>query len=315
MGTIAQLVPNEDAEAFDAYSRAVIDVVETIGPAVASLAIKRWRHEGAGSGFAIAPDGILLTNSHVVHGASSVQVRLRDGSELLARVVGDDPPTDLAVVRVHASSLPHVAIDGRGRAQPGQLAIAIGNPLGFDATVSAGVVSAIGRTLFGEGRAIDDLIQHTAPLNPGSSGGPLLSSSGTLLGINTAMIHRSQGIGFAVPAASAHWVVGQLLAHGRVTRSVIGIAGFTRPLGTALRELREEGPPSAVEVREVMAGGPAETAGVRPGDVLLRFDGKPIETVTQLSRMLWRAEAGREAELLLARNRTLHALRIRAIAG
>jgi S1-C subfamily serine protease len=299
MGTVTEIA-KRDEQALDAYSSAVVRVVERIGPAVASLGVRRWRREGTGSGFAIAPDGILLTNSHVVHQAAQIRVRLRDGSELDATVVGDDPPTDLAVVRVRANDLPFVAVDARTAPIPGQLAIAIGNPLGFDATVSAGVVSATGRMLFGREHTIDDLIQHTAPLNPGSSGGPLLNSAGELLGINTAMIHQSQGIGFSVPAATAHWVAGQLLAHGRVRRAVIGIAGVTRPLGR-LRELRSEGAATGVEVREVMANGPAQSAGVQVGDVLLRFDGRPIETVTALSRLLWRWE-GAEAALDIARD-------------
>lgn len=315
MGTLRELVPIDDEEAFDAYSHAVIGVVDRVGPAVVSLAVQRWRREGAGSGFVIAPDGLVLTNSHVVHGAARVQVRLRDGRELSAKVVGDDPATDLAVVRVTASDLPHLSIDARTRATPGQLAVAIGNPLGFDATVSAGVISATGRALWGDGRSIDDLIQHTAQLNPGSSGGPLLSSRGALLGINTAVISRSQGIGFAVPAATASWVAGQILAHGRVRRSVIGIAGTTRPLTGALRALREDGAPSAVEVREVMDGGPAERAGVRAGDVILRLDERPIESVTQLSRSLWRIEPGGEIALALARGTRPLTTVVRPVAG
>lgn len=314
MGTTLR-APLPDAEVFDAYSRAVIGVVDRVGPAVVSLAVRRWRGEGAGSGFLIAPDGLVLTNSHVVHGAARVQVRLRDGRELSARVIGADPATDLAVARVPATSLPHVALDADTSAVPGQLAIAIGNPLGFDSTVSAGVVSAIGRALWNEGHAIDDLVQHTAPLNPGSSGGPLLGSDARVLGVNTAVISRSQGIGFAIPATTASWVAGQLLAHGRVRRSVIGIAGSTRPLSGALRRLREEGAATAVEVRDVKPDGPADRAGVRAGDVLLRLDERAIETVTQLSRSLSRLEPGREVSLLLARDARAITARLRPVLG
>lgn len=299
---VTALPRGRDEHALDAYSRAIVDVVDTVGPCVASLAVRRWRREGAGSGFVVAPDGVLLTNSHVVHGASHVQVRLRDGSELRGRVVGDDPATDLAVVRVDAHQLAYLEV-GEARPVPGQLAIAIGNPLGFDATVSAGVVSATGRTLHqGGGRMIDDLVQHTAPLNPGSSGGPLAGGHGQLLGINTAVIHRSQGIGFAIPTATASWVLGQLLRHGAVRRSVLGIAGMTRPLLGRLRELRERGSASAVEVQEVQRDGAAARAGVRPGDVLLAFEGVPVESITGLSRALWRFPPGQRARLDVARD-------------
>lgn len=302
----ARAVPIEpratDAQALDAYSRAVVDVARDVGPAVCSLAVRRWRHHGAGSGFVVDADGVVLTNAHVVDGASRLGVRLPDGREASGSVVGTDPATDLALVRIDASGLATLDVPDAAPPTPGQLAIAIGNPLGFDATVSAGVISATGRTVRpGRGRAIDDLIQHTAPLNPGSSGGPLLDSRGQLLGINTAVIFRSQGLGFAIPSSTARWVVEQLRVHGEVRRSVIGIAGLTRPLAGRLQELRPEGGGRAVEVREVLSDGPAERAGVRPGDLLLELDGRSIESVHQLSRMLWRWPPGSAAKLSIAR--------------
>jgi S1-C subfamily serine protease len=295
----------DDSDALDAYSNAVVSVVDRIGPAVASLSVPRWGAQGAGSGFFIAPDGLLLTNSHVVHRASKVHVRLRDGHETVADVIGEDPASDIALVRVRGSSVPYVELEPQASLVVGQLAIAIGNPLGFDATVSAGVISAIGRSLMAQRGAIDDLVQHTAALNPGSSGGPLLDSRGRLLGINTAMIPRSQGIGFAVSAQSAHFVTGQLLAHGRVRRAVLGIAGVTRPLPGRLRDRHPDKSPSAIEVREIAPGSAAERAGLRTGDLLVRFEGGAIESVGALQRALARSGPNRQAQLTLLRDDAL----------
>ena len=212
-----------EQELLDAYSRAVVACVERTAPSVVSLSVwQARRRRGEGSGLIVTPDGYILTNSHVVSGASSVVATFVDGEQAQGRVVGDDPATDLALVRVEGHQLPHAQVQAGPRPRPGQLAIAIGNPLGFDATVSSGVISALGRSLTGpRGELIDDLIQHTAPLNPGNSGGPLLASDGRVLGINSAMAGHSQAIGFAIPVETAAWVVGELLARGKVQRDLL----------------------------------------------------------------------------------------------
>ena len=278
-------------------------VVERVGPAVVSLSLAR--RGGAGSGFAVAPDGYLLTNHHVaVQDGKPARLRARwpDGEELRADVVGGDAATDLALLRVSASApLPFLEVGGAA-ARPGQLAVAIGNPLGFESTVTAGVVSAVGRSMRGrDGRLIDNVIQHTAPLNPGNSGGPLVDSAGRVLGVNTAMISRSQGIGLAVPAATAAWVVGELLARGRVRRAWLGIAAQTRPLDRRLARFHELEQRSAVEVMSLEERAPAVAAGLREGDLLCRFAGEAVGTIDRLQALLSAWPPGRPAELFLLR--------------
>ena len=291
----------DDEDLLDAYSRAVIGVVDAVGPAVVSLGLSGERGpRGAGSGVAIAPDGYVLTNSHVVRGARGVEVGLTDGRRLPARIVGEDPSTDLAVVRAHASGLPFATLASQAP-RPGQLAVAIGNPLGFESTVSAGVVSAVGRALRGrDGRLVENVIQHTAPLNPGSSGGPLVDVRGRVLGVNTAIIAMAQGIGFAIPAATASWVVPRLLAEGRVRRGWLGLAGRTRPVPRALAR-RLDLAASAVEVLQVVPGGPAEQAGVRVGDWIVRFAERPVASIDDLHRELTEWSTGRAAPLGVVR--------------
>lgn len=293
---------NDDAvDPLDAYSRAVIDVVERVAPAVVSIAVGGGRGGGAGSGFAVTPDGYLMTNSHVVSGHRSVRVRTATGETIEALVSGDDPATDLALVRVDASALAsHLAVDG-GPPRVGQLAVAIGNPLGFESTVSTGVVSALGRSLRGRtGRLIDQVIQHTAPLNPGNSGGPLLDGRGRMIGVNTAIIARSQGIGFAIPAETAAWVLGQLLAHGRVRRAWLGVGARHRPLDRRLAYHHGLGR-SAVEIQSVEPNSPAAHAGLRDGDLIVRFSDTPIGGVDELHRALRGWQAGQAAELEIVR--------------
>lgn len=300
-----------DAPLFDAYSRAVIGVVEQVAPAVVSLEVKQRRgrgNPGAGSGFLVTPDGYLLTNSHVVSGSATIQVRTAAGEVSEGRLVGDDPATDLAVVHVEPSRLAgpgmaisYVDLSKRARPRPGQLAIAIGNPLGFESTVSTGVVSALGRSLRGRGgQLIDDVLQHTAPLNPGNSGGPLLDSNGRLLGVNTAIIARSQGLGFAVGVETAAWVLSQLLATGRVRRGWLGIGGRGRSLDRRLALAHQLGP-SAVEVQSVEAQGPADRAGLREGDLLVAFAGAPVTSIDDLHRLLRDWLPSKSAVLVLLR--------------
>jgi len=300
---LVEPAPNDD-DLLDAYSRAVVDVVDRIGPAVASLTLGRRgrRPDGEGSGVVVAPDGYLLTNSHVVKGRSNVSVTLDRGRCLGGRVVGDDPATDLALVRVDGSSLPFALLDETVTARSGQLAIAIGNPLGFQSTVSTGVVSAVGRSLRGRNsRLIDDVLQHTAPLNPGSSGGALADSRGRILGINTAMIPRSQGIGFAIAASTAAWVLTQLLTRGRVRRAVLGIGAQTRPLDRRLAHHHGLALATAVEILAVEKRSAAARAGLRDGDILVAFAGRAVATIEDLLRMLRDWQPGQPVALRILR--------------
>ncbi|HEY4179806.1 MAG TPA: trypsin-like peptidase domain-containing protein [Kofleriaceae bacterium] len=294
----------DDRDLLDAYSRAVVGVVERAGAAVVSLevAISTRRGQGAGSGFAVTPDGYVMTNSHVVHGAKKIKVNTPTGESVTARIVGDDPATDLALVQIDPSALgAYLAIDGALSPRVGQLAVAIGNPLGFESTVSTGVVSALGRSLRGKGnRLIDGVIQHTAPLNPGNSGGPLLDGSGRVLGVNTAIIARSQGIGFAVAVETAAWVLGELLTHGRVRRAWLGVGATRRPLDRRLAYHHGLGR-SAVEIQSIEPNSPAAKAGLRDGDLLVRFADKAIEGIDELHRALRSWPAGTSTQVVVIR--------------
>src|SRR6202030_2917040 len=296
-------VPPDEAALLDAYSRAVIDVVDRVGPAVVRLDVTgsgEHRHGGTGSGVIVAPDGLVLTNSHVVGGtAARVKVTTVDGRSLTARVVGDDPDTDLALVRVDAPvTLPAATLGNSKLLKRGQLVIAIGNPLGFESTVTTGVVSALGRSLRARsGRLIDDVIQTDAALNPGNSGGPLVSSRGEVVGINTAIIMGAQGICFAIAANTAKFVLGELVRHGRVRRGYIGVSAAQTRLP---RRLRHEGgvtQDSAVVVAGVEPASPADRAGLVAGDVLLALDGQAVTGADDLIRILTGDKIGRKVEL------------------
>ena len=307
----------DDSDLLDAYSSAVVRVVERVGPAVVSLAAEHQaasgrRSGGAGSGVVIAPDGYLLTNSHVAGGARRISVTLQDGRSVAGRVVGDDPATDLALVRAETGGLPFAELRGEGAVRPGQLGIAIGNPLGFHSTVSTGVVSAVGRTFPGQdGRLIEDVIQHTAPLNPGNSGGPLVDSRGRVIGINTAIIPFAQGIGFAISAQTAAWVLPHLLAHGRVRRSLLGISVEMRPIEARLRHRHAIGGSRAPTIVAVGAGSPAEAAGLRPGDRILAFAGTPTYQPGTLQRLLAEWPHGERASVALLRGEERLELEVR----
>jgi S1-C subfamily serine protease len=267
----------------------VVDVVERVSPAVVLLTGKdRGRSEGGmGSGCVLSPDGYVLTNSHVVHGRIEMIALSADGDRLAAAVVGDDPATDLAVVRLSARDLPHAELGESAALKVGQLVIAMGSPLGFQSTVSTGIVSALGRSMRGqEGRMIDNVIQHTAPLNPGNSGGPLVDSGARVVGINTAIIAMAQGLGFAVPASTARWVVGELISHGRVRRWQLGIQAATVPLAKRLVRALDLLSEQAIEVAGVIAGGAADQAGLREGDVVVAVDGRIVAGVDDLHRLL-----------------------------
>ena len=249
---------------------------------------RHWpEREGAGSGVVIAPDGYILTNSHVVHNARRLTTTFTDGTQVMARLIGEDPATDLAVIRAEASGLSYALLGDSASLRVGQLVITMGNPLGFQSTVSTGVVCALGRASRSrEGRLIENIIQHTAPLNPGNSGGPLLDSRGRVVGINTAIIMMAQGIGFAIPVNTARWVVSQLLTHGRVRRGYLGIAGRERPLGRRLVRFHNLANERAVEVVSAEPNGPARQAGLREGDLVVAINEQAVTSIDDLHRFL-----------------------------
>src|SRR3954468_7060576 len=284
-------VPPDDEALLDAYSQAIIDVVDGVGPAVVKIDV--WHggkptRAGSGSGVIVAPDGLVLTNSHVVGGASRVELMTTEGRALTARVVGDDPDTDLALVRADApATLPAAKLGDSKRLRRGQLVVAIGNPLGFESTVTVGVVSALGRSLRARsGRLIDDVIQTDAALNPGNSGGPLVSSRGEVIGVNTAIIQGAQGICFAVAANIANFVLGELVRHGRVRRAYIGISAqqTTIPRRMQLANGLTQG--SAATITESVPGSPANRSGLLTGDMIVRLDGEPVTGADDLIRLL-----------------------------
>jgi S1-C subfamily serine protease len=297
-------IPSADAEALDAYSQAVIKAVTRVGPAVVSLSIsrqapERWRRRGipelhgAGSGVIIAPDGYILTNSHVVRSSNNVEVRFQDGRTLPARSVGEDPYNDLAVVQVADAGLPAAELGDSSRLRVGQLVVAVGNPLGFQATVTAGVISALGRTLRAEtGRLIENVIQTDAALNPGNSGGPLADSRGVVIGINTAVIAGFQGICFAIPVDTAKWVASQLIREGRVRYAYLGVAAQTVSLDRRLALAHHIEAVTAVRITEVHSDTAASRAGLRPGDLLVRIGDQPVATLDDLLRVLGRHPVG-----------------------
>jgi len=306
--TSAPPPPAGDRELLDAYSEAVIAVVERVGPAVASVSVAARReggpHGGSGSGVLFTPDGYLLTNAHVVRGAKRVGVALTDGSTLEASVAGTDEPTDLAVIAVDGSRLPYAELGSSAKLRVGQLVVAIGNPLGFSSTVSAGVVSALGRTMRAtSGRLMEGIIQSDVALNPGNSGGPLLDTSGAVIGINTAIIAFAQGIGFAIPATTADFVVSQLLQHGRVRRARLGLSGGNRPIDRRLARLLGLASDSAVEILSLTQPSAASRAGLRAGDWLLALDREPTPSVDALIHLLTSERIGVPIEATLLRGR------------
>jgi S1-C subfamily serine protease len=301
--------PSED-EALDAYSRVVSTVAARVTPAVVKIDVNRRRSAatspgdgGSGSGFLFTPDGFILTNSHVVSGASSLGVTLTDGREMPGHVVGDDPHTDLAVVRVHTTDpLQAVTLGDASRLQVGQLVVAIGNPYGWKGTVTAGVISALGRSLRARsGRLIDDVIQTDAALNPGNSGGPLVDSRGRVIGVATAMIGGAQGLCFAISMSTAEIVAASLMREGKVRRSYIGIGGQTVPIPRKVVRHHELPVDTGLLVVSVEPGSPAARSGIADGDILVAFGDTPLPTIDSLVRLLTEDRAGVTATTTLLR--------------
>ncbi len=301
----------DDSALLDAYSRTVVSAVTRVAPAVVNIDVtqrvngRRGAGEisGNGSGFIITPDGFILTNSHVVHAANSITVNLPDGREYPAQLTGDDPDTDLAVIRIDAPQLTHVRLADSESLRVGQLVIAIGNPLGFQASVTSGVISALGRSMHAQsGRLIDNIIQTDAALNPGNSGGPLVNSAGEVVGVNTAMIRPAQGICFAIASNTAKLVAGWLIRDGRIRRGYIGVAGQNVPIHR--RIVRFYGLPlqTGVLVVSVEEKSPAKRAGLREGDLIVAFNGQPVGSVHDLHKVLVGEQIGVSAKLTIIRH-------------
>jgi S1-C subfamily serine protease len=305
---VASLHPGprgDDGVLLDAYSRAVVDAVDVVGPAVVKVDAER----GGGSGILFTPDGLTLTNSHVIAGAARIRVALPDGRSLRADLVGDDPQTDLAVLRIDASGLAYATLADSRAVRVGQIAIAVGNPYGFQHSVTAGVVSALGRSLrSGSGHLMDDIIQTDAALNPGNSGGPLVTTGGEVIGVNTATILPAQGLCFAIASNTARFVASCLLTDGRIRRSYIGIGGQTVPIPRALARANSLATTAGVLVTSVEAGGAAARSGLCDGDVIVACGGVAISGVDDLLRQLTADRIGAATSVAILRGGRLRHL-------
>jgi S1-C subfamily serine protease len=333
------LPDGRDVAPLDAYSRAVIRAAELVGPSVVNIDVSRRPpqadrrggggrvpgsrtpapperapepgYAGSGSGFVITADGFVLTNSHVAHGADQLRVTLGDGRELDAQLVGDDPETDLAVLRVDGADLIPARLGDSRTLRVGQLVVAIGNPYGFQATVTAGVVSALGRSLRADGgQLIDNLIQTDAALNPGNSGGPLVTAHGDVIGVNTAIIAPAQGLCFAIAISTAIYVAGRLIRDGHITRGRIGVAGQTTPIRRRVVRYFDLPIETGVLVAGVEPAGPAQRAGLLPGDLIVAVDGEPLPDVDTLHRLLTEATIGRPMTLRVVRLTSLKEMKV-----
>ena len=306
-----------DLNLLDAYSQAVVRAAERVSPSVVFIEVAKDRPggrpptpelHGSGSGFIFTPDGLILTNSHVVHGANRIEVMLSDGRRLGGSLIGDDPNSDLAVIRISAADLVAATLGDSEQIRVGQVAIAIGNPYGFQYSVTAGVVSALGRSLrSASGRLIDNVIQTDAALNPGNSGGPLVNSRGEVIGVNTAVILPAQGICFAVGINTAKFVAGQLIRDGRIRRGYLGLGGQTVSIPRAIMRAHRLLHPTGVLVISIEKNGPAESSDLREGDVIVSLDGSAIRSVDDLHKALTEARIGASCELtILRRAQTLN---------
>jgi S1-C subfamily serine protease len=292
-----------DAQLLDTYSQTVSSVVDRVAASVVNVRVTAGqRGPGSGSGFIIARDGFILTNSHVVHGAKTMEVTLHDARVYPARLVGTDPDTDLAVIRIDAPDLHHVRLANSAGIRVGQIAIAIGSPYGFQQTVTSGIVSALGRSMRAEsGRLMDDIIQTDAALNPGNSGGPLVNSAGEVIGVNTAVILPAQGICFAIASNTAQFVAAWLIKEGRIRRSSIGVAGQNIPLHPRVIRFHKLPGDRGVLVAEVEPQSPADIAGMKEGDIIVGFKGQPVATIDDLHKRLIADEIGVSSPLMLLR--------------
>ena len=311
----------DESEVFDAYSKAVIQAADTISPAVVNIEVmprasastepSRAHPHATGSGFIFTPDGYILTNSHVVHGAGRVDVTVSDGRRMRADLIGDDPETDLAVLRISANDLTAAPLGDSNRIRVGQLVIAIGNPYGFQCTVTAGVISALGRSLRARsGRLIDNIVQTDAALNPGNSGGPLVSSRAEVIGVNTATIMPAQGLCFAIAINTAKFVAGRLIRDGRIVRGYIGMAGQNVQLPRRLVHFHKVAVPSGVMIVSLEPDSPAERGGLKAGDVIVGLGGKPIAGIDDLQRLLSSECVGVTTEIVVVRAAEKLALQI-----
>lgn len=297
----ATALPTDD-ELLDAYSQAVTGAAARITPTVVNIELRQDGRRGGGSGFFFTPDGFILTNSHVVSGSSSLEVSLLDGSRYAASIVGDDPHTDLAVIRISAPNQAAARFGDSDTIKPGQLVVAVGNPYGFQCTVTAGVVSALGRTMRAKsGRLIDNVIQTDAALNPGNSGGPLVNSRGEVVGVNTAVIAMAQGICFAIGVNTAKFVAARLIRDGRITRSYIGVAGQNVPLLRRVVRYYDLPLDSGVLVVSFEQGSPAEQADLREGDLIVGYSGEAVGSVDDLHRILTEEHVGTASEIVVVR--------------
>jgi S1-C subfamily serine protease len=306
---------DETDHLLDAYSQAVVSVVEKLSPSVVSIKVTHqarastprgvipFEMTGSGSGVIITPDGYILTNSHVVHNSKGLEVSLSDGKTYAADAVGEDSDTDLAVLRILAFNIKAAELGDSDKLKVGQLVIAIGNPYGFQASVTAGVVSATGRSMRSQsGRLIENVIQTDAALNPGNSGGPLVDSHGNVVGINTAVIQSAQGICFAIPINTARWVAGLLIKEGRIKRAYLGIKGLNRRLNRIEARRHDIGNEFGVEVHEVASGGPAHRAGIRTGDIIVSINENSVQNVDDIHRYLTRVDVGSNLKIKVLRN-------------